>query len=318
MQKELLVSVIIPNYNHAAYLEERIQSVLNQTYQNFEIIILDDKSTDNSLEIINRYKDHPKISHVIVNKENSGSPFSQWNKGFELAKGDLIWIAESDDVADRSFLSNTVPSFDDDYLVMAFTRSFCIDENGNDLGVFYTQRSYDKNILFDKGEFIQRILKKHNFVVNASSAVFRKSNLSNIPIDYQMYRGCGDWLLWIYMAEMGKVAFLSNPLNKFRQHGINTTKKQDRNGENEKEIHKIFNYLDSKNYYSYWERKKFVVSRMGFHDMMCPFDSSELYNQFEQLWNISIIHKLMYNKQKMKWKTHIFIYNLIHGFRGNK
>jgi glycosyltransferase involved in cell wall biosynthesis len=51
-----LVSVIIPNYNHARFLDERIQSILNQTYQNFEVIILDDKSSDNSVEVINKYK----------------------------------------------------------------------------------------------------------------------------------------------------------------------------------------------------------------------------------------------------------------------
>lgn len=82
-----LVSVIIPNYNHAQFLDERIQTVLNQTYQNFELIILDDKSTDNSLEVINKYKNDPHVSEIVVNEENSGSTFKQWHKGFELAKG---------------------------------------------------------------------------------------------------------------------------------------------------------------------------------------------------------------------------------------
>ena len=57
-----LVSVIIPNYNHASFLDERIESVLNQTFQNFEIIIMDDKSSDNSVDVINKYKDNPKIA----------------------------------------------------------------------------------------------------------------------------------------------------------------------------------------------------------------------------------------------------------------
>ena len=159
------VSVIVPNYNHAHYLDERIQSILSQTYQNFEILLLDDKSTDHSLEVINKYKHNPKVSHIIVNEENSGSPFVQWQKGLNLAKGDLIWIAESDDICDKSFLVNLIPHFEKEEVVMAFTRSLCIDEKGNDLGVFYTQRSYDKDMLFDKGEFIKRILKKHNLLL---------------------------------------------------------------------------------------------------------------------------------------------------------
>ena len=91
------VSVVIPNFNHALYLKQRIESVLNQTFQNFELIILDDCSTDNSKEVIERYKNHPKISKIVYNEENSGSVFRQWIKGIKLSTGKYIWIAESDD-----------------------------------------------------------------------------------------------------------------------------------------------------------------------------------------------------------------------------
>ena len=67
-----LVTVIIPNYNHAKYLRQRIDTVLNQTYTSFEVIILDDCSTDNSKDIILSYKDNPHISNIVLNSENSG------------------------------------------------------------------------------------------------------------------------------------------------------------------------------------------------------------------------------------------------------
>ena len=67
--KHPLVSVIVPNYNHAPFLEERINSILNQSYDNYELIILDDKSTDNSLEVIKKYRDHVRVSDVIVNEK---------------------------------------------------------------------------------------------------------------------------------------------------------------------------------------------------------------------------------------------------------
>jgi glycosyltransferase involved in cell wall biosynthesis len=75
--KNPLISVVIPNYNHAQFLEKRIESVLNQTYKNIEIILLDDKSTDNSIDIIKKYEQNPVVSHVLQNTENSGSPFLQ-------------------------------------------------------------------------------------------------------------------------------------------------------------------------------------------------------------------------------------------------
>ena len=100
---DAFVSVILPNYNHAEFLPERLDSIYNQTYQNLEVIILDDCSTDESVSILNNYKNHPKTAHFVINKENTGSPFIQWEKGFKLVKGDVIWIAESDDYCDLNF-----------------------------------------------------------------------------------------------------------------------------------------------------------------------------------------------------------------------
>ena len=101
-----LVSIIVPNFNHAAFLAQRLESIYNQTFSSFEVILLDDASTDNSIEILNLYKNHPKTAHFIINTINSGSPFKQWQKGVELAKGELIWIAESDDYAAINFLEH--------------------------------------------------------------------------------------------------------------------------------------------------------------------------------------------------------------------
>ena len=103
-----LVSVIIPNYNHAKYLRQRINCILQQTYKNIEIIILDDKSTDNSIDVIKEYESNPFVCKIVLNEQNSGSTFIQWNKGFSLAKGDLIWISESDDFCENTLLQTLV------------------------------------------------------------------------------------------------------------------------------------------------------------------------------------------------------------------
>ncbi|MEY3049953.1 MAG: hypothetical protein RL365_1991, partial [Bacteroidota bacterium] len=123
-----LVSVIIPNYNHAPYLQERIDSVLNQTYRDFEVIVLDDCSSDNSREIIERYRGYEKISHIEYNSVNSGSTFKQWQKGLVFAKGEWIWIAESDDVAHPDFLLKCLSSVQE--LDLVFCKSTIINGLG--------------------------------------------------------------------------------------------------------------------------------------------------------------------------------------------
>jgi cellulose synthase/poly-beta-1,6-N-acetylglucosamine synthase-like glycosyltransferase len=89
------VSVIIPNYNHARYLRQRIESVVGQTYQDFEVILLDDCSTDESRSIIDEYARDPRV-RIEFNQKNSGNTFKQWNKGVKLARGEYVWVAESD------------------------------------------------------------------------------------------------------------------------------------------------------------------------------------------------------------------------------
>src|SRR5208283_1185475 len=97
-----LISVIIPSYNHSSYLQRRIQSILQQTLQDFEIIFLDDASTDNSVSIARDLLPRDR-TRFFVNKRNTRIPCRQWNKGVAAASGEFIWIAESDDFAAPTF-----------------------------------------------------------------------------------------------------------------------------------------------------------------------------------------------------------------------
>jgi glycosyltransferase involved in cell wall biosynthesis len=88
------VSVVVPNYNHARFLRKRVDSILGQTFQDFELILLDDCSTDDSRSVLSKYADDPRV-RIEFNEVNSGSTFKQWNKGVWLAHGEYVWIAES-------------------------------------------------------------------------------------------------------------------------------------------------------------------------------------------------------------------------------
>ena len=117
------VSVIIPNYNYEKFIIERIDSVLNQTYPIHELIILDDKSSDNSVKVIEE-----KINsidtvpvHFIKNKNNSGCVFKQWLKGLENVTGDYFWIAEADDSAEPTFLETAMEGFSNKNVILYFS-----------------------------------------------------------------------------------------------------------------------------------------------------------------------------------------------------
>src|SRR5690606_11887901 len=126
------VSVIVPNYNHAPFLKDRLDSIFRQEFEDYEVILLDDCSTDGSREIIESYRDHEKVSHVVLKERNSGSTFQQWKKGIELAKGEYIWIAESDDVADSKLLRSLVERLDEDATVgIAYCQSLVINNKGD-------------------------------------------------------------------------------------------------------------------------------------------------------------------------------------------
>ena len=105
------VSIIVPIYNHGRFLEERLDSIFKQSYKNFDVIVLDDCSSDKSLKIIEQYKTQKEFTFV-KNKTNSNSPFSQWKKGLELCNGDYVWIAESDDSSDEKFLESLIKVFE--------------------------------------------------------------------------------------------------------------------------------------------------------------------------------------------------------------
>jgi len=247
---EPLVSVIIPNYNHAKYLSQRLESVLYQTYTNFEVIILDDCSSDNSIDIIKNFKNNPHISNIVYNTQNSGSPFTQWQNGFELAKGELIWIAESDDACETSLLETLVNEFNNDKkCVLAFCKTTQIDTNGNKIG----EVGMDYNLHIDGIDFFNKYLYRFCYIYNASSVVFKKEVLSKIDWRHSTFKGSGDWILWIEISRCGNISYINKPLNYYRIHGSNTTTLQLLSGRNEKEAIEVYQIMKEKQYISYYK-----------------------------------------------------------------
>ena len=214
------VSVIIPNYNHAPYLKERIDSVLNQTYQDFEVIILDDCSPDNSVEVIEQYRSNPHVSHILINEQNTRNTFIQWERGISMAKGRYIWIAESDDVAELQLLETLIGQLEQHPdASVAFCHSQLIDADGALLSEQNTKNpAQPGQITIDGSCTFLRHLLIFNYIYNASMAVFRRDVYDRANPDYKQFRYCGDWHFWASVCAAGRVIEVYDMLSRFRQH----------------------------------------------------------------------------------------------------
>lgn len=244
------VSIIVPNYNHAKFLAQRLDSVLAQDYTDYELIILDDCSSDSSREIIASYKDHPRVSHVIFNEKNSGSTFAQWEKGISLAQGEYLWIAESDDYCEKNFLSVAVRKLEEGYDLF-YARSVRIDEEGKlmqNQWRWYEDISPDRwksDFANDAKDELRDVLLKKCVINNASAVVFR--NVPQIKNYLQQLTGmryAGDWLFWMqYLSGAGKICYSVETINYFRTHpGVTRMQNPARRNP---EMMRIFRYVVS-------------------------------------------------------------------------
>jgi glycosyltransferase involved in cell wall biosynthesis/ubiquinone/menaquinone biosynthesis C-methylase UbiE len=229
------VSVIVPNYNYSRYLRERLESIAKQTYPIFEIIFLDDASTDDSVSVAREILSSLNVDvRITVNTENSGSVFKQWRKGVELARGELVWIAEADDLADPRFLQTLVSFYEDHSVVLAYCQSKQMAADGTILCEHYLD--YTRDISSDKWSKpyteeglteIQTALAVKNTIPNVSAVLFSKdallAALTTTDQELLNYRVAGDWVAYIEMLKRGRIAFTPTALNSHRRHQSGVT-----------------------------------------------------------------------------------------------
>jgi glycosyltransferase involved in cell wall biosynthesis len=223
---EVLVSVVVPNYNYSKYLRRRLDSILGQTVRSFELIVIDDCSTDDSVELIKKNYGQA-VNQLIVNDKNSASPFPQWNKGASLAKGKYLWIAEADDDCEPTFLEEMLAlAKKSQNLAFAYSRSIPIDSSDNVLDAdflfsYVADLDGDKwrnDYVIDGRSELMNVLSRKNAVVNVSSVVFDREKFLSIggaPTDMKM---CADWMTYCRLAMNGDVAYCAKGLNRHRQH----------------------------------------------------------------------------------------------------
>lgn len=300
-----LVSVIIPNYNHKKFLNQRINSVLSQTFTDFELILLDDCSTDNSQELLLSYKNNPHVSHIVINTKNGNSPFLQWEKGIRLAKGKYIWIAESDDSAEPTFLSSTVKQLElNPEARICLTGSYIIDEENNPACNIYGFDQWTENgetCIFQSNNYLETHMLHTNSIYNASMVLFRKEGcLSNIMTDYRNMHYCGDWLFWIEQIRKGTVIEIHQKLNYFRKHLNNTTSQGTTQGNSFAEMAFIRNLLYRKLVHNKKAilKDKYMFYQAAKHVQASSHRKKELFKILSREANITFWHYLMWKVYK--------------------
>jgi glycosyltransferase involved in cell wall biosynthesis len=243
----MTVSVIIPNYNHAKYLPQRIESILSQTFSDFEIIILDDASTDNSSEIINGYASaNSKIKYFTSNL-NSGSPFAQWQKGISLAKGEFVWIAESDDFAENTFLEKCVALMRMHVNAgIVYCNSRVINEVDSIQYLVSEKEAAEGNRrwmsdYYNTGlnEVVEHMYLR-NTIYNVSSVLFRRSKLPGTFDEESSMKFCGDWLMYLRILLDSDIAYTAEPLSTFRIHSDSSFKKYYKGSRYLKEVISVY------------------------------------------------------------------------------
>lgn len=228
---EPLVSVVIPNYNHANYLHERIESILSQSYQNFEIILLDDCSSDESHEILQSYAlSYPDKIKFYPNTSNSGNVFKQWQKGLSLAKGELFWICESDDFCENDLLSGLVRHFVDPSVMIAFGNIQFADVEGKEIAGLTNYREGAEpdiwnNVLHrSANRWFNGAFAIRNVIPNVGGCVIRNQKIGDDIWEIaRSFRISGDWFLYIILAAGGRIVYDPEVKAYFRQHGKNTS-----------------------------------------------------------------------------------------------
>ena len=228
------VTVVVPNYNYADFLPERLHSILRQTHRPKELIFLDDCSSDNSIEVAEKIlleqanKPNAIPYRIVANTENAGV-YRQWLKSFQMATTDWVWIAEADDTCDPDFLENLVAKIDDS-LNLVYSQSRKIDETGAVVRETYLPHTDDldkdrwtRDFVENGPQEVLRSLAYRNSIPNTSAAIIRKRAVAGIEDTLTTFRHTGDWLLYAHLMRTGGVAFVSKPLNNFRRHSASVT-----------------------------------------------------------------------------------------------
>jgi glycosyltransferase involved in cell wall biosynthesis len=220
------VSVVMPSYNHARYIARAIDSVLSSSFAELELVIVDDGSTDDTLEVLRPYRNHPKVR--VRTQENRGA-HAALNVGLSLAEGELLFVLNSDDAFHPERIQRLVERFRNDQEV-ALAASWVEVVDGEDrlLGIKRGHLNMPPWLPPSAGPFLSALgepelaLLETNFISTTSNVAFRRSLLDEAGLDFLPLRYTHDWDFILASCRHGRLALVEEPLVRYRVHDTNT------------------------------------------------------------------------------------------------
>ena len=210
MVEKGLVSVIIPTYNREILVKKALDSVLGQTYSNFEIIIINDGSTDNTVHVLNEYKKRYPDKVIVINQGNSGQVVAR-NNGIQSCRGEFVAFLDSDDIWLEDKLEKQIPLFSKG-VGLVYCGINEIDGHGNVINTVACQPGM-------RGNIYHHLLVKNR--MTGGSVVITRSSINKVGLFDTNLKAAENWDLWIRIAKEYLVDYVDEPLINYRKHGGN-------------------------------------------------------------------------------------------------
>ena len=286
------ISVIIPSYNHFKFINEAINSVLNQTFQDFELLIIDDNSVDNSVEIIQKYDD-TRIK-LFINEKNLGANINV-NKMITFAKGEYIAILNSDDIWEIDKLEKQIDFMENNKQYAAvFTNAQIINEEGND----FTNKEHFYSSIFDQPnrtryEWLNYFFNKGNCLCHPSILI-RKSVYNDIGLYNPLMASLPDFEMWVRICLKYDIYVMTDKLVRFR---ILNNEQNASGGSQSNVIRSQFEYKQILNYFlllTNADYEKVFNEKIDTHLILALSNRClKSNNKFMQSWGLEILYKFI-------------------------
>lgn len=212
-----LISVCMPNYNGEKFIEEAINSVLSQTYKNFELIIVDDVSTDNSIELVKKYDD-PRIK-LFVNKINVHTSGTV-NRAINLSKGEIIAVLHSDDKYEPDFFEEIIKAYNKYPDKKVFVTG--VYNYHSDINTLKSWYPYKTEGVQNKLQALIKLTLANN-IGNGVNVALHRSCLENTGLFSTKFKYLADYDMWWRLSEKYDFVYIPKLLGYYRIHDSNTT-----------------------------------------------------------------------------------------------